>query len=88
VRCPIEAIMERRRRGEAGLEGLYATSAPGEPVPPTVLRWQRDVHVPGLYDLELDTSELTAQQCAAAIAERLRAGIPVPSAFDLLACAD
>ena len=33
--------------------------------------------MPGLYDLELDTSELTAQQCAAAIAERLRAGIGV-----------
>jgi chloramphenicol 3-O phosphotransferase len=88
VRCPIEAIMERRLREESGRDGLYATSAPGKPVPPSVLRWQREVHVPGLYDLELDTSELTAQQCAAAIAKRLRAGIPVPSAFDRLACAD
>jgi chloramphenicol 3-O phosphotransferase len=88
VRCPIDVIMERRRRGEAGRGGLYATSAAGAPVPPAVLRWQREVHVPGLYDLELDTSELTPAQCAEVIAERLRAGTPVPSAFDRLARAD
>jgi chloramphenicol 3-O phosphotransferase len=87
VRCPIEAIMARRRKGQAGREGVYEVSAAGEPVPPTVLRFQEAVHLPGIYDLELDTSELTPGQCAAAIGRCLAEGIPNPSAFDRLALA-
>jgi chloramphenicol 3-O phosphotransferase len=88
VRCRIEAIMARRRSGQAGREGLYEVSAGADPVPHAVLRFQEAVHVPGIYDLEVDTSELTPGQCAAAIARRLEEGIPGPSAFDRLALAD
>ncbi len=80
VHCPLETIMERRR--VAGKE-RYATAAAGEPVPPPVLRWQHEVHGDWAYDLELDTSRLSASECAAAVAKRLR-GSP-PAAFARLA---
>ena len=51
----------------AGREGLYATASATDPVPPPVLAWQHEVHVPGIYDLEVDTGVLTPQACAAAI---------------------
>jgi len=84
VRCPIETIMDRRNAGEAGREGQYATGTPDEPIPPPVLLWQRDVHIPGIYDLEVDTSLLSPQDCAAAILRRLNDG-PPGSAFQQLA---
>src|SRR5213594_4925658 len=52
VRCPIEVIMDRRNAGQLGRDGDYVTGAKGEPIPAPVLRWQRDVHIPGIYDLE------------------------------------
>jgi len=85
VRCPIETIMQRRRGGQAGREGLYAVGTAEEPVPAPVQRWQNAVHVPGIYDLELDTSQLTPAECAARILARLTDGIPRPTAFERLA---
>lgn len=79
VRCPIEVIMERRN---ASPPGRYAVGSPDEPVPAPVRRWQDQVHVPGIYDVEVDTSVLTPEECAAAIRERLE--MP-PSAFAQLA---
>jgi chloramphenicol 3-O phosphotransferase len=75
VRCPIEVIMQRRR---ASPPGRYAVGSPEDPVPPPVQRWQDLVHVPGIYDLEVDTSLLTPVECAAAIRERLASP---PAAF-------
>jgi chloramphenicol 3-O phosphotransferase len=49
-----------------------------------VLRWQNAVHLPGIYDLEVDTSRLSPDECAAAIRRRLEAG-PAGSAFAQLA---
>jgi chloramphenicol 3-O phosphotransferase len=83
VRCPIEVIMERRNAGQPGREGMYATGTPENPVPEPVRRWQREVHVPGLYDLEVDTSVLGPEECADAIRRRLE-GRP-GSAFSELA---
>ena len=71
VRCPIEVIMERRR---ASVQGTYATAEEHEPIPPPVLRWQTDVHGGWAYDLEVDTSQQSPAECAAAISERLAAG--------------
>jgi chloramphenicol 3-O phosphotransferase len=68
VRCDIETIMERRRAAGAD---VYAVGEAGEPVPPPVLRWQREVHAHWTYDLDLDTSTQTPQQCAVAIRSRL-----------------
>ena len=78
VRCPIEVIMERRRNtwGAAG----SADSS----VPAPVHRFQREVHIPGIYDLEVDTSSLSPGECAEVIRRRLEDG-PAPTAFKRLA---
>jgi chloramphenicol 3-O phosphotransferase len=84
VRCPIEVIMERRNAGQVGREGEYVIGSKAEPIPAPLLRWQRDVHIPGIYDLEVDTSLLSPEECAAAIRRRLEDG-PPPSALRRLA---
>lgn len=83
VRCPIGVIMARRNAEPRG--GLYVA---GDGVPEPVRRWQEAVHQPGIYDLEVDTSAMTPEQCAAAIAAAL--AMPArPSAFETLAaCRD
>lgn len=72
VRCPIEEIM--RRRNAAGPGRGYAVGSPGEPVPPPVRLWQEEVHKPGVYDLEVDTSKLSPEECAERIHRRLDEG--------------
>lgn len=79
VRCPIETIMERRRT-----TGWEPGTPADAPVPRPVRLWQREVHIPGTYDLEVDTSVLDPEACAAAIRQRLDHG-PPPSAFRQLA---
>lgn len=71
VRCPLETILERRRLG-----GDYVTATPEDPLPLPVVRWQEAVHVPGVYDLEVDTSLLSPAECAAVIREFLASGVP------------
>lgn len=78
VHCPLDVIMARRN---ADPQGLYAH---GDTPPPPVLRWQDAVHVPGLYDLNVDTSLQSPQDCAAAIGQAL-ARPPAPGAFAQLA---
>lgn len=78
VGCPIEVVMQRRKASPHA----YATGSPEDPVPEPVRRWQRDVHVPGIYDLEVDTSRLSPEQCADAIRRRLE---DAPTAFAQLA---
>jgi chloramphenicol 3-O phosphotransferase len=85
VRCPIETIMLRRRQVEPGREGEYLAGAAGEPIPEPVRLWQAAVHKPGIYDLELDTSVNTPEECAAAIERRLADDQPAPTAFKELA---
>lgn len=77
IRCPIDVIMARRN---ADPQGTYET---GAVAPPTVTRWQEAVHTPGIYDLEVDTSQLSPQECAARIRAALQAP-PAPSAFEQL----
>ncbi|OEO28978.1 chloramphenicol phosphotransferase [Devosia insulae DS-56] len=79
VRCPIETIMARRNADPQG--GFYVA---GDGVPEPVRRWQEAVHQPGIYDLELDSSVMTPDQCAAAIAAAM-AEPRRPSAFERLA---
>jgi chloramphenicol 3-O phosphotransferase len=82
VRCPIEVVMQRRAGSEPGRG--YVTASPGGPVPSPVRLWQEEVHKPGIYDLEVDTSLLSPQDCVGAIQRRL-AGAPEPLAFQTLA---
>jgi chloramphenicol 3-O phosphotransferase len=78
VRCPLGTVLERRR---ATWGVGYAEDGS---VPPPVQRWQRLVHEPGIYDLEVDTSALTPEACADAIRQRLEHG-PPPTAVERLA---
>ena len=70
IRCPLEVIMERR---------LAAWTADGS-LPKLVSLWQQSVHVPGVYDLEVDASVLSSEECADLIRKRLQHG-PSPIAF-------
>jgi chloramphenicol 3-O phosphotransferase len=79
VRCPIEVIMQRRQA--TGWDPGWSV---GMPVPEPVRRWQEAVHIPGIYDLEVDTSFLSPEQCAAAIYRHLENG-PPGTAFERLA---
>lgn len=58
VRCPIDVIMQRR----------IATWGRGYnndgSIPDPILRWQHDAHVPGIYDLEVDSSVTTPDEAA------------------------
>jgi len=78
VRCPIEVIMERRRATWGA-----ADAADGS-VPTPVSLWQQAVHAPGIYDLELDTSVLSPEQCTDVIRQHFVHG-PPPSALQRLA---
>jgi chloramphenicol 3-O phosphotransferase len=79
VRCPIEIVMQRRRA-----TGWNMADPADAPVPPPVQLWQREVHRPGIYDLEVDTSAQSPRECAAAIRQHLQQG-PRPTAFQRLA---
>ncbi|MBD2729375.1 chloramphenicol phosphotransferase [Nostoc sp. FACHB-892] len=79
VCCPIETIMERRQN-TGGKVGSTADSL----MPHPVQLWQREVHIPGIYDLEVDTSLLSPGACAEVIRQHL-ANIPASSAFQRLA---
>lgn len=85
VRCSIDVIMQRREIEQAGREGLYAKATVDGPLPEPVLRWQEEVHKPGIYDMEIDTSVLTPLECVEVIHDRLERGIPQPSAFERIA---
>lgn len=86
VRCPIEVIMQRRNAGQPGREGVYTVGTPEDPIPAPARRWQEEVHIPGIYDLEVDTSVLNPLECAEAIRAHLEGG-PLATAFQRLAIA-
>ena len=69
VHCPIEIVMARRNADPQG--GLYAG---GDTVPEPVRRWQEAVHLPGIYDLTVDTGAMTTDECVAAIERALATG--------------
>ncbi len=78
VRCPLEVILERRRAT------WHVGNADSDSVPQAVSLWQQAVHAPGIYDLEVDTSVLSSEECADVIRQRFEKS-PPPSAFQRLA---
>ncbi|WP_421725609.1 chloramphenicol phosphotransferase CPT family protein [Bauldia sp.] len=83
VRCPVETIMERLRAGQPGR--TYESADSTEEIPAPVRRYSEAVHNPGIYDIEVDTSMTSPAECAAAIRDRLQAGVQRPTAFERLA---
>jgi chloramphenicol 3-O phosphotransferase len=79
VTCSLDTIMARRNADSRG--GYYAA---GETVPEPVRRWQEAVHVPGIYDLTVDTEATTPEAAAETIGAMLAAP-PRPTAFERLA---
>lgn len=69
VRCPLDVIMQRRMATWGS--GYNADGS----IPPPIKRWQDAVHHLD-YDLEVDTSLATPDECATLIAERLDRGLP------------
>jgi chloramphenicol 3-O phosphotransferase len=67
-------IMERR------METWHAGYSEEGKVPSPVRLWQELVHVPGMYDLEVDTSLNSPEEGAKFIYHRLEYG-PPPTAF-------
>jgi chloramphenicol 3-O phosphotransferase len=84
VHCSLETIMTRRNAGHPGRDGVYVVATPEDPVPEPVRRWQAALARVGPYDMELDTSLLTPEQCAQAIRERIGDGL-TSAAFARLA---
>jgi chloramphenicol 3-O phosphotransferase len=76
------------RRRDASPAGQYVSGTPDEPLPPPVLRWQNEVHKPGIYDLEVDTSVLQPDECAAEIRRVLTASSYAAALDRLLALAE
>lgn len=85
VRCPIDVIMSRRVAAASEASGPYLTAEADGQVPAPVLLWQRAVHMPGIYDLEVDTSTATPEACADLIRRRLAMKPSTPTAFQRLA---
>ena len=78
VRCPMEVVLERRI-------DTWGEPPPADgAIPEEVRRWEDEVHRPGLYDLEVDTSVMSPSQCASAIRELLGSDIE-PTALQTLA---
>lgn len=70
VYCQIEVVMQRRiATWGAGYEENGS-------IPKPVDLWQKAVHVPRIYDLEVDTSVLSSEECAEVILQRLEEGSP------------
>jgi chloramphenicol 3-O phosphotransferase len=83
VRCPLDVIMQRRDTD--GGDTYLGTSSYGE-IPEPIRRWQIEVHRPGIYDLEVDTSISTPDKCAREILCHLDGDHP-PSALHRVAAA-
>jgi chloramphenicol 3-O phosphotransferase len=71
IRCPLEVLVERERSRKNRTLGQAAAQFPL-------------VHRHGVYDLEVDTSLMSVEQCALAIKSRVESAVP-PMAFKKLA---
>jgi chloramphenicol 3-O phosphotransferase len=71
VRCPLDVIWQRR----AETWGQHWPAAPAD-LRQAVQRWQDDVHDGHVYDLEVDTGELTPEECARHVLARIDNGPP------------
>ncbi|MDK4705388.1 chloramphenicol phosphotransferase [Rhizobium sp. CNPSo 4062] len=88
VRCPLDVVMGRRLAEGPEKRNTYVKVEAGMPVPAPVIAWQEQVHRPGIYDLEIDTSVSGPKACAEQIRRLLTEGLPHPTAFERIASRD
>ena len=69
VRCPVEVIWERRAKTWAQVRGEVA-----QDIVEAVELAQRATHAHRGYDIEVDTSAMSPEECAAVIGRRLASG--------------
>jgi chloramphenicol 3-O phosphotransferase len=79
VLCPADTVWERREETWGQVRGEVSDG-----VRAAVELWNREIHLHGGYDLEVDTSKLKPDQCADVIRKRLTGG-PPGSRFEELA---
>ncbi|MGP4039788.1 chloramphenicol phosphotransferase CPT family protein [Gracilibacillus sp. D59] len=77
VHCPIEVVMERRMN-----TWNHGYNADGT-VPKPVALWQKLVHDPGIYDIEVDTSVFSPEESAKLIRQELENG-KLPKALQFI----
>lgn len=68
VHCPLDLIMERRIQTWG--KGYEEDGS----IPKPVKLWQESVHNHGIYDLEVDTSIYSSEECAELILQYLNSG--------------
>ena len=85
LRCPIQTILERRRDEPNDRMNEYLQGSVEQAIPAPILAWQEHVHIPGIYDLEIDTSHIDPVGCAAIIQQHIQKNISQRSAFETLA---
>jgi len=85
VRCSLDVVMQRRLAEGPERQGNYVPIGADMAVPTPVLAWQVQVHRPGIYGLEVDTSAKSPQACAEEIRRALDRNIASPSALERLA---
>ena len=88
VRCPLDVVMGRRLAEGPERRDAYVKVGADMPVPAPVIAWQEQVHRPGIYDLEVDTSVSSPKACAEQIRQLLARGLPHPTAFERIASRD
>lgn len=69
VRCPLDVIMERRLQTWG--KGYEEDGS----VPKPVKLWQEAVHAHRVYDLEVDTSVCSSEECADLILQHINSGV-------------
>lgn len=72
VRCALEEILDRRARPNSADQGAtYLQADVDGSVPAPIVRWQEEVHKPGIYDLEVDTGSASPARCAQQILDHI-----------------
>lgn len=83
VHCPVEVIIERRHA-----TGWDKVNLDDDTLLLHIQSWQKEVHIPGIYDMEVDTSVMSPLECAELIKKRLEEGLPLTAFQRLVAMAD
>jgi len=85
VRCPLDVVLQRRLVEGPERQGTYVAVGADKPIPAPVIAWQEEVHRPGIYDLEVNTSVNSPEACAEEIRQLLAKDPSHSTAFERIA---